>query len=107
MPWSRPAAARPGPGRTGRIRSRPTRPAIDPSVRRLDPADAANLPAGIDGISYRLADLDGEGAAGMLTEQAGTWFYKANLGIGRFAAAQPVAALPNQHGLQSGTQLLD
>ena len=38
-----------------------------------------NLPSGIDGTHYQWIDLDGEGLSGVLTEQAGTWFYKRNL----------------------------
>ena len=34
--------------------------------------------------NYQWVDLDGEGVSGILTEQAGAWFYKPNLGEGRF-----------------------
>jgi RHS repeat-associated protein len=49
-------------------------------------AEAANLPEGIDGSRYRWLDLNGEGIAGVLTEQGRGWYYKRNLGGGRFAA---------------------
>jgi len=67
---------------------------IDSSVRDLEVGELENLPAGLGG-DYRLVDLDGEGLAGVLTEQAGAWYYKANLGAGpsgpRFAPLRIVA----------------
>ena len=38
-----------------------------------------NLPVGLDGARYQWTDLHGEGIPGILTEQAGAWFYKRNL----------------------------
>src|SRR5690349_12694852 len=49
---------------------------IDETVQRLDADSLENLPTGLDGRSYRWVDLDGEGLSGILTEQAGAWFYK-------------------------------
>ena len=60
---------------------------IGTEVRELDPEALANLPAGVDGTGYQWVDLDGEGLSGILARQAGAWFYKHNLGDGRFAAA--------------------
>ncbi len=74
-----------------------SRPTIDPAVRDLDKEALRNLPAGSDGLRYQWADLDGEGTSGLLSEQAGTWFYKANLSPGRTAAApSSVAFAPVQ-----------
>ena len=56
-----------------------TQAVIDETVREADPDSMANLPAGMDGKSYRWVDLDGEGVSGILAEQGGSWFYKANL----------------------------
>jgi RHS repeat-associated protein len=56
-----------------------TRADIDETVRDLDPGSLENLPYGLDGANYQLVDLDGEGSSGILTEQAGGWFYKRNL----------------------------
>ncbi len=54
-----------------------------PSCRtRCDEVDAEsleNLPIGLDGAAYQWIDLHGEGISGILTEQAGAWFYKRNL----------------------------
>ena len=46
---------------------------------RLIAESLENLPMGVDGSRYQWVDLDGEGLSGILTEQAGGWFYKANL----------------------------
>jgi RHS repeat-associated protein len=48
-------------------------------ARRIDAASAFGLPEGLEGGTYRFVDLDGEGAAGVLTEQGGAWWYKRNL----------------------------
>ena len=52
---------------------------IDPTVHTVDGESLENLPAGLDGSAYEWVDLDGEGLSGILTEQAGAWFYKRNL----------------------------
>jgi RHS repeat-associated protein len=70
----------------------------------VDPESLANLPAGIDDAQYRLLDLDGEGIAGVLTEQADAWLYKPNLGDGRFGAVQTVADRPSLAALEQRRQ---
>ena len=47
-------------------------------MEEVDPASLENLPVGLDGSAYRWTDLHGEGIPGLLTEQAGAWFYKRN-----------------------------
>jgi hypothetical protein len=54
-------------------------PKIDETVREVDRESVMNLPQGLDGQEYQWIDLDGEGLSGVLTEQAGGWFYKRNL----------------------------
>ncbi|WP_308726573.1 SpvB/TcaC N-terminal domain-containing protein, partial [Enhygromyxa salina] len=57
---------------------------IDPWLHEIDdPMTLRNLPAGIDGRQHRLVDLDGEGLPGVVTEQAGSWYFKRGLGDGR------------------------
>ncbi|TDG02547.1 toxin [Paraburkholderia guartelaensis] len=70
----------------------------------VDPEDLANLPAGIDNAQYRLLDLDGEGIAGVLSEQAQAWLYKPNLGNGRFGALQTAARMPSTTALDDSRQ---
>ena len=81
---------------------------IDES-RDLGPEVRQNLPAGIDGSAYQWVDLDGEGLSGILARQGGAWFYKANLGDGRFAPERILAAQPAMAGAggQGHQQLLD
>ncbi len=52
---------------------------IDPTVRTVEPGSLENLPVGVDGSSYQWLDLDGEGLSGILTQQAGSMFYKRNI----------------------------
>ena len=77
-----------------------TEPIVQDTVREVDDANLENLPVGVDGSSYQLTDLHGEGIPGILTEQAGAWFYKRNLSpISQrpveFAPLECVAGKPN------------
>jgi hypothetical protein len=96
-----------------------TEAAIDETVREIDPESLENLPAGLDGSQYRWVDLDGEGLSGILTEQAGSWFYKPNLSpvnqqaengtlktLPRFGPMHVVARQPSLAALGSGRQQL-
>ncbi|MFN2169275.1 MAG: SpvB/TcaC N-terminal domain-containing protein, partial [Anaerolineae bacterium] len=56
-----------------------TQPEPRDTVEEVDPASLENLPIGVDGSTYQWTDLHGEGIPGVLTEQAGTWYYKRNL----------------------------
>jgi RHS repeat-associated protein len=58
------------------------------------------VPHGIDGPRYRLVDLWGEGLPGLLIESTGAWFYRANLGGGRFGAQQLVVDRPSHSVMQ-------
>jgi RHS repeat-associated protein len=79
---------------------------IQDEVHELDPASLENLPAGLAGAVHHWVDLDGEGVSGILTEQAGSWFYKANLGDGRFGPIESVALKPSLAALSGGRQQL-
>ena len=48
------------------------------ALEDVDPESLENLPIGLDGGVYRWTDLHGEGIPGILTEQAGAWYYKRN-----------------------------
>src|SRR5262249_13149445 len=81
---------------------------IQDEVRHLDAGAIEHVPAGVDGATYQWADLDGEGVSGILTEQAGAWCYKPNLGEGMFGALRTLPGRPSMFGLTGGgTQLLD
>jgi RHS repeat-associated protein len=72
----------------------------------LEDAEAQNLPEGIDGSNYHWLDLDGVGISGVLSEQGPGWYYKRNLGKGRFGATELVARKPSLGTLSSGKQQL-
>ncbi len=80
---------------------------IQDEIRDLDVSSLENLPYGIDGAKYQWVDLNGEGISGILTEQAGAWFYKANLGAGHFGEIQTVRTLPALAGDGQKYQFLD
>jgi RHS repeat-associated protein len=88
-------------------------------IRDIDSQSLENLPVGLDGSNYQWIDLDGEGTSGILTEQAGGWYYKRNLSaanlvtvndkknaIARLGATETVALKPAL-GLAGGGQFLD
>ena len=77
-----------------------TEPVVDGTVRDVDQRSLEHLPIGVDGAVYTWVDLHGEGIAGILTEQAGAWWYTRNVSpIGEhpveFAATALVAEKPN------------
>ncbi|MFT6046155.1 MAG: RHS repeat-associated protein [Arenicella sp.] len=51
---------------------------IGDEVQTVASDSLENLPLGVDSDRYRWVDLNGEGLAGVLTEQGGGWFYKSN-----------------------------
>jgi hypothetical protein len=96
-----------------------TQPVVQDSVEEVEPVDLENLPVGLDGTAYWWTDLHGDGIPGILSEQAGAWFYKRNfspipikLGNGkeevkaRFAPLETVALQPNL-ALADGAQFID
>ncbi len=80
---------------------------VQSEVHEIDAASLENLPAGLSGSLYQWVDLDGEGISGILAEQGGSWYYKANLGDARFAPVEPAATKPAPAGIDGGQQLLD
>lgn len=88
-----------------------TQPIVQDTVQEVDAASLENLPIGVDGAAYQWTDLHGEGIPGILTEQAGAWFYKRNLSpISKrpveFAPLERVAVKPNL-ALAGGAQFMD
>lgn len=79
---------------------------IQEDIRDLDAESLENLPVGLAGSAYRWVDLNGEGVTGILTEQANAWFYKPNLGGGKFGPMQEVARKPSLAALSGGRQQL-
>jgi RHS repeat-associated protein len=81
-------------------------PVIGAEPRDLGAGALRNLPAGVDGVDYQWADLDGAGLSGVLARQDGAWYYKANLGDGRFAPERTLATVPAGSGART-QRLLD
>ncbi|MFB3885321.1 MAG: SpvB/TcaC N-terminal domain-containing protein [Thermodesulfobacteriota bacterium] len=79
---------------------------INEDIRAVDAESLKNLPNGLDGTRYQWVDLDGEGLSGILTEQADAWFYKPNLGDGKFGPLETVALRPSLAALSGGRQQL-
>jgi RHS repeat-associated protein len=79
---------------------------IQDDIRDLAADSLENLPIGLDGTGYQWVDLDGEGVSGMLTEQADAWFYKPNLGEGKFGPLEVVPSQPSLAALSAGRQRL-
>lgn len=97
-----------------------TEPAVQDAVEEIDPQSLENLPVGLDGSAYRWTDLHGEGIPGILSEQAGAWFYKRNWSPvptklpdggeeavkAKFAPLEAVAFKPNV-ALSGGAEFMD
>jgi RHS repeat-associated protein len=89
-----------------------TRPVVQDTIEEVDAASLENLPIGVDGALYQWTDLHGEGIPGILTEQAGAWFYRRNLSPisekkVEFAPVELVAARPNLDLGDGRAQFLD
>jgi hypothetical protein len=76
-------------------------------VQTISKENIVNAPVGLS-QNYQWLDLRNEGISGILTEQSEGWFYKSNLGDGKFSIAEPVIPKPSFTGLSDGTlQLQD
>ena len=76
-------------------------------VKRIATEDLVHAPSGLDEQQYQFTDLYNEGLNGILTEQANGWYYKHNLGNGKFEHAKLVTPKPSFVGLGSVMQLAD
>lgn len=94
-------------------------PVVQDLVEDVDPDSLGALPIGLDGSAWRWVDLHGEGVPGILSEQAGAWYYHRNRSAipdlqadgsavvkARFSPRETVAQKPNA-ALNSGAELLD
>lgn len=77
---------------------------IASQIREIEAPERSNLPAGLSSPSVRLVDLDGEGIAGCLVESQGDWYYKRNLGEGRFAKTLALRSLPSAASISAMTR---
>lgn len=76
-------------------------------VKTVSSEELIHAPSGLDEKSYQFTDLFNEGLSGILTEQANGWYYKHNLGDGKFEHAKLVSPKPSLAGLGDQFQLAD
>jgi hypothetical protein len=77
---------------------------LSSEVKQIEESSLANLPVGLDSNQYKWIDLDEDGVPGILTQQSGSWYYKQNLGGGRFAPQELILARPSMSDLQDEHQ---
>lgn len=76
-------------------------------IKTISSDDLIHTPTGLDEQQYQFTDLFNEGLSGILTEQANGWYYKHNLGNGKFEHAKLVTPKPSFSGLGGQLQLAD
>ena len=76
-------------------------------VKTISAENLVHAPSGLDERSYQFTDLFNEGLSGILTEQANGWYYKHNLGDGKFERAKLVSPKPSFLGLGNILQIAD
>jgi RHS repeat-associated protein len=76
-------------------------------IKSIHSENLVHAPVGLDEQQYLFTDLFNEGLSGILTEQANGWYYKHNLGNGKFEQAKLVSPKPSFSGLGSVMQLAD
>jgi RHS repeat-associated protein len=76
-------------------------------VKTISSSNLVHAPVGLDEQQYQFTDLFNEGLSGILTEQANGWYYKHNLGDGKFEQAKLVSPKPSFAGLGGQLQLAD
>jgi RHS repeat-associated protein len=80
---------------------------ISHEIKIVDSSSLENLPVGVSGL-YQWQDLDGEGISGVLTRQGGGYFYKPNMGDGKFGPTESLPSVPSLFYTQDkGQQWLD
>lgn len=77
------------------------------TVRTITAEALVHAPSGLSSPQYQFTDLYGEGLSGILTEQAQGWYYKQNLGDGRFTQAKQINPKPSVTGLGKQWHLID
>ena len=76
-------------------------------VKIISTENLVHAPSGLDEQQYQFTDLFNEGLSGILSEQDNGWYYKHNLGDGKFEQAKLVSPKPSFSGLGNQLQLVD
>lgn len=82
-------------------------PELHDELSVLSESSLEGLAGGTDGRRKQWVDLNGEGVAGVLIDQGGSWSYKENLGGGVLGAPRQVRTLPAPGSLAGGMQKLE
>lgn len=83
-----------------------TKAKVDHSIYEISNEDLPNVPQGIDSNQYQYVDLYQESLSGILSQYQGAWYYKENMGGGKFGPRKQVATLPSP-ALAGAVQLTD
>ena len=75
-------------------------------IREVDTHSLTGLPAGLASDGSHILDLYGEGLSGVLSEVGRGWYYKRNLGGGRFSPPAALRSRPST-GSAAGIQELE
>lgn len=75
---------------------------LNRTVSSVKCSDFASIVTGIDSRMYHWMDLKNEGAPGILSEQGGELYFKANRGNGKFTVPRSVLKRPSFSGFASG-----
>ena len=76
-------------------------------IKTIASEDLIHAPVGLDEKQYQFTDLFNEGLSGILTEQSNGWYYKHNLGNGKFEKAKLITPKPSFSGLGNQLQFAD
>jgi len=79
------------------------KPGLSREVKEILSDDMVHDPIGLDDQLYQWSDFYSEGISGILSEQASGWYYKNNLGNGRFSPATLISPKPSFTGLSDGS----
>jgi RHS repeat-associated protein len=90
-----------------RLEMRYQLPALFRGTFQLSPDAYDGVPAGVTAPRQQWIDLDGEGLPGILLDEGGVWWFKKNLGAGRFGKPSLLPAVPSQAKVARGQQLID
>lgn len=71
-----------------------TQPAIGAGFEHAPIETQENVPSGLHARTHRWIDLRGDGMPGILSSAGGAWYYKPNLGDGRFGPQTKVLEQP-------------
>lgn len=73
-----------------------TQPSLNQAFQGIAGETNDNLPQGFNSFTTRFVDLFGDGIPGILTESNDAWYYKPNMGNGKFGRQEIVISKPSE-----------